>query len=64
MEPVTPAGSAYVSQAFAALVREKGIDEFGFDYAGEIQLPKGAGMAKLYAMHRTLAKSRALGTTV
>ena len=50
MEPVTPPGHIYVSQAFAALARVQGIDDFQFVYAGEIELPKSAGLIPMYAM--------------
>jgi class 3 adenylate cyclase len=50
MEPVTPPGHIYVSQAFAALARVQGIDDFQFVYAGETELPKSAGLIPLYAM--------------
>ncbi|MDP8979705.1 MAG: TRAFs-binding domain-containing protein [Acidobacteriota bacterium] len=50
MEPVTPPGLIYVSQAFAALAHVQGIDDFQFVYAGETELPKSAGLIPLYAM--------------
>jgi class 3 adenylate cyclase/tetratricopeptide (TPR) repeat protein len=50
MEPVTPPGHIYVSQAFAALACVQDIDDFQFVYAGEIELPKSAGLIPLYAM--------------
>jgi len=50
MEPVTPAGYIYVSQAFASLAREQGLEKFEFVYAGETELPKSAGLVPMYAM--------------
>ncbi len=50
MEPVTPPGEVYCSQAFAALAAAEGVRDFVCDYVGEIPLPKAAGTHALYAL--------------
>jgi class 3 adenylate cyclase len=48
IEPRTATGQIYCSQEFAALVRAAGNDDFAFEYAGRIELPKDAGVTPLY----------------
>ena len=52
MEPVTPPGLVYVSQAFAALAMAQGVRDFAFDYVGQVPLPKGFGTYPTYHLRR------------
>jgi class 3 adenylate cyclase len=50
MEPVTPPGEVFCSQAFAALAAAEGVQDFVCRYAGETVFPKGFGVHPLYAL--------------
>lgn len=50
MEPATPPGKVYCSQAFAALAATEGVQDFVCEYVGEIPLHKDAGIHPLYAV--------------
>lgn len=50
MEPKTPPGEIYCSQAFAALAATEGVLEFGCEYVGKRQLSKGAGTHPMYVL--------------
>ena len=52
IEPVTPPGEVYASQAFAALAASEGGERFGFDYVGQLPLAKGYGTFATYHMRR------------
>ena len=52
MEPITPPGEVYASQAFAALAAAEGAPGFACDYAGQTPLPKGYGMLPTYHLRR------------
>jgi class 3 adenylate cyclase len=52
IEPVTPPGEVYASQAFAALAASQGGNRFGFDYVGQLPLAKGYGTFPTYHMRR------------
>jgi len=53
IEPVTPPGQVYASQAFAALVAAEGIDEFTCEYVGRMAYAKGYGTFPTYfVQHR------------
>jgi len=50
IEPITPPGLVYASEAFAALAAAQRATFFEFDYVGRIPLPKGLGTFPLYHM--------------
>ena len=55
IEPITPPGQVYASQAFAALAAAQGVKEFTCDYVGQTPLAKGYGTFATY--HVRSAKS-------
>src|SRR6185369_2659577 len=55
IEPITPPGQVYSSQAFAALAAAQGVKEFTCDYVGQTPLAKGYGTFATY--HVRSAKS-------
>jgi class 3 adenylate cyclase len=48
MEPVTPPGQVYASQAFAALAAAEGVADFACEYVGQMPLAKGYGTFPTY----------------
>jgi len=48
IEPITPVGHVYSSQAFAAMATAEGISEFKCEYVGQIPLAKGHGTFPIY----------------
>ncbi len=54
MEPVTPQGEVYASEAFAALATVAKVTEFSCDYVGEIALAKSYGSFPTYHVRRPL----------
>jgi len=52
IEPKTPPGQVYASQAFAALASFDRITDFACDYVGRIPLPKGYGTLPIYHVRR------------
>jgi class 3 adenylate cyclase len=48
IEPITPPGQVYSSQAFAAIAAAQGINEFTCDYVGQTPLAKGYGTFATY----------------
>lgn len=48
MEPITPPGRVFASEAFAALAACEGIPDFAFDYVGQLPLAKGYGVFPMY----------------
>jgi class 3 adenylate cyclase/tetratricopeptide (TPR) repeat protein len=48
IEPVTPPGQVYASQAFAAVAAAEDVKEFTCDYVGEIPMAKGFGAYPTY----------------
>ena len=51
MEPITPPGQVYASQAFAALAAAQYVQEFSCDYVGQTPLAKGYGTFPTYHVH-------------
>ncbi|MBL1178182.1 TRAFs-binding domain-containing protein [Pantanalinema sp. GBBB05] len=51
IEPVTPPGQVYASQAFAALVIAEGITDFTCEYVGRVPYAKGYGTFPTYFVH-------------
>jgi len=54
IEPVTPPGMVYASQAFSALAMADGVREFACDYVGQIALAKKFGTLPLYLLRRAV----------
>jgi class 3 adenylate cyclase len=52
IEPVTPPGEVYASEAFAALALSQKIEEFACDPVGHIYLPKNHGFMPMYHVRR------------
>jgi class 3 adenylate cyclase len=52
IEPVTPPGHVYASQAFAAIAAAQGAADFAMDYVGRVPLAKGAGIMPMYRLSR------------
>jgi class 3 adenylate cyclase len=48
IEPITPPGQVYASQAFAALASAQHVTEFTCDYVGQTPLAKGYGIFPTY----------------
>ena len=52
IEPVTPPGMAYTSEAFAATLAAADRDNFVLEYIGELPLAKGYGESRIYRLDR------------
>jgi class 3 adenylate cyclase len=52
IEPITPPGQVYASQAFAALAAASGVADFSFEYVGRTALAKKYGSLGLYHVRR------------
>ncbi len=52
IEPITPPGQVYASQAFAALAAAQGSQKFVCDYVGQVPQAKGYGTFATYHVHR------------
>lgn len=52
IEPVTPAGEVFASQAFAALAEAFGVRRFACDYVGQTPLAKNYGVFPTYRVRR------------
>jgi class 3 adenylate cyclase len=52
IEPITPPGQVYASEAFAALAASFGVTEFTFEYVGRTALAKKYGSLGLYLVRR------------
>jgi class 3 adenylate cyclase len=52
IEPVTPPGMVYASEAFAATLAATGCDEFSLEYIGRMALAKGYGESRIYRLDR------------
>jgi len=48
IEPVTPPGQVYASEAFAALAAAQGVTDFACDYVGQTPMAKGYGTLPTY----------------
>lgn len=59
IEPITPPGQVYASQAFAALAAAHGLSEFTCDYVGQTPLAKGYGTFATYHVRRSNANASA-----
>lgn len=52
IEPVTPPGIVYASEAFAASLAATNRDEFAVEYMGRLALAKGYGESRIYRLAR------------
>ena len=52
IEPISPPGKVYGSQAFAAMSSSEGVSDFTCDYVGQIPLAKGYGTFPTYHVRR------------
>lgn len=53
IEPITPPGQVYASQAFAALAAVERVREFTCDYVGRVMLAKNYGTFPTYVVRRS-----------
>jgi len=53
IEPITPPGKVYASQAFAGFATASGVDGFKCEYVGQTPLAKGFGVFPAYHVRRT-----------
>jgi class 3 adenylate cyclase len=58
IEPVTPAGTVYVTEAFAAILLLEAGAAFNCAYVGEVPLAKGYGAFRMYALAAAPGRSR------
>ena len=52
IEPVTPPGMIYASEAFAATLAATGGSDFSFEYVGRLALAKAYGESRIYRLER------------
>lgn len=52
IEPVTPPGMIYASEAFAAVLASTGEREFALEYIGNLALAKAYGASRIYRLDR------------
>ena len=52
IEPVTPSGSVYVTECFAAVLEMEAAGRFACNYVGQVALAKGYGIFPLYGLTR------------
>ena len=53
IEPVTPEGSIYVTEAFAAVLAASRTIGFSFEYVGQVPAAKHYGIMRMYSLRRT-----------
>ncbi len=58
IEPVTPPGQVYASEAFAAISLAEGTSDFSCDYVGRIPLAKSFGTFPMYHLRRIPRKTK------
>src|SRR5438045_1427170 len=52
IEPITPPGQVYASEAFAAMAAAQRVTSFNLDYAGQTPMAKGYGTFPTYHVRR------------
>jgi adenylate cyclase len=62
IEPVTPPGSVYVTEPFAAVLEMEAEHHFVCNYVGQVELPKGYGTFPLYQLKRSATAAKLAGT--
>lgn len=55
IEPITPEGSVYVTEPFAAILALRAGSEFACDYVGSVPAAKGYGVLPMYLLRRQKA---------
>jgi len=55
IEPITPPGQVYASEAFAAMATAQRVTSFGFNSAGQTPMTKGYGTFPMYPLGRAQA---------
>ena len=63
IEPITPPGHVYASEAFAALAAAQGVADLSFEYAGQVPMPKSYGTYPMYHVTRQTDASGPVGFT-
>ena len=58
IEPITPPGQVYASEAFAALAAAQRAASFELDYVGQTPMPKGYGTLRTYHVRRRRTRPR------
>lgn len=56
IEPVTPPGMIFVTEAFAAQLALEAPDDFVLEYAGEVRLAKAYGQSRLFSLRPRSAR--------
>ena len=59
IEPVTPPGAVYVTEAFAAALELEGDDDVRCDYVGHLPAAKDYGRLRMYRMRRPTVRASA-----
>ena len=59
IEPVTPSGSVYVTECFAAVLEMEAAGRFHCNYVGQVALAKGYGIFPLYGLTQAHAEPAA-----
>ena len=57
IEPITPPGMVYVSEAFAATLAATGQEDFALEYVGRLALAKGYGESRIYRLAATASRT-------
>jgi hypothetical protein len=57
IEPITPEGAVYVTEAFAAVLASSGTSDFTCEYVGQVPAAKHFGTMRMYSLRR-IAGSR------
>lgn len=57
IEPVTPPGMVYASEAFAATLVATGPHDYALEYIGRLALAKGYGESRIYRLDRQYSRS-------
>jgi class 3 adenylate cyclase len=52
IEPITPEGAVYVTEAFAAVLTSGTSKDFVCEYVGQLQTAKGYGIMRMYSLRR------------
>jgi class 3 adenylate cyclase/tetratricopeptide (TPR) repeat protein len=52
IEPVTPEGAVYVTEAFAAVLAASGLSQFVCEYVGQVPAAKHYGTMRMYSLRR------------
>lgn len=55
IEPITPPGMIFVTEAFAARIALEAPEAYALEYAGEVKLAKAYGQSRLFSLRRTAA---------